>query len=61
METRKRIIKGKEYTYVCSDEIKEFLCDRCNKIKKSKKHAEYEEEGTTKTICNACYGYICSK
>ena len=39
--------------------IKQFICDRCNKIKKSKTHIKWiDKKGNTKSICNGCYGYI---
>ena len=60
MDKKTKIIDGKEYTYVSLDESKDFFCARC-KNKKSKKYAEYVEQGARKVICNGCYGAICAK
>lgn len=61
MEKKTKIIDGKEYTYVSLSESKDFFCNRCQRNKKSKKYAEYTEQGSKKVICNGCYGAICAK
>jgi hypothetical protein len=40
----------------------EFICQRCNFVKKSKTVITWQTiEGETKTICNGCYGLLLSK
>jgi len=40
----------------------EFLCQRCNSMKKSKTVITWQtNEGEMKTICNGCYGLLLSK
>ena len=55
------MINGIEYTYVSNDEATDFTCARCKKHKKSKKYAQFKENGATKKICNGCYGFICAE
>lgn len=61
MEKKTNVIGGKEYTYISMDECEDFFCNRCQKHKRSRKHAEYFEGEVKKVICNACYGTICAK
>lgn len=61
MNKKTRLIDGNKVEYYSMDELKEFNCSRCGKMKKSKKYAKYIENGVEKIICNACYGEICSK
>ena len=53
-------IDGINYEMSVCDTIQEFKCDRCGKVKKSKRIVHYEKEGKQKRICNGCYGNICS-
>lgn len=52
---------GVSFEYVKLEESIEFFCARCGKRKISKKYAQFEDNGTTKKICNACYGNLLSK
>jgi transcription elongation factor Elf1 len=48
--------------YTRNDNSIEFTCERCNSLKKSKINVKWKtNDGTTKTICNGCYGLLLSK
>lgn len=48
--------------YTKNDISIEFICERCNSMKKSKIVVKWKSnEGITKTICNGCYGNLLSK
>lgn len=55
------VIKGNVCEYVKLDSSIEFVCSRCKKRKISKKYAQYQVNGVTKKLCNACYGNSLSK
>lgn len=47
------------FTRIVDEDIKQFICDRCHKTKKSKTHVNWmDKKGNTKCICNGCYGYL---
>jgi hypothetical protein len=56
------LINDTEYSYEYKklDENIEFFCFRCGKRKISKKFAEIQVGGSTKKICNGCYGRLLS-
>lgn len=62
MNDSKLVIDGTEYSYEYKklDESIEFFCFRCGKRKISKKYAEIQVAGSTKKICNGCYGRLLS-
>lgn len=42
-----------------TDKAEEFVCDCCNKPKKSKNKITLVQEGyIDKIICNGCYGFL---
>lgn len=62
MNDSKLLINGVEYSYEYRklDKSIEFFCFRCGKRKISKKFAEIQVYGSTKKICNSCYGRLLS-
>lgn len=60
MSDSKLLINNVEYMYEYKklDENIEFFCFRCGKRKISKKYAEIQMDGSTKKICNGCYGLL---
>ena len=62
MSESKILIDRTEYTYEYKklDESIEFFCFRCGNRKISKKFAEIQVDGSTKKICNGCYGRLLS-
>ncbi len=62
MSDSKLLINGIKYVYEYKklDESIEFFCFRCGKRKISKKYAEIQVNGSTKQICNGCYGRLLS-
>ena len=48
--------------YTRHDAIKEFTCEKCNSLKKSKIVVKWKDNnGNEKTLCNGCYGLLLSK
>lgn len=62
MSDKKLLINRVEYIYKYNklDKNIEFFCFRCGKRKISKKFAEIQVDGSTKKICNGCYGRLLS-
>ena len=62
MSDSKLLINNVEYMYEYKklDENIEFFCFRCGKRKISKMYAEIQMDGSTKKICNGCYGLLLS-
>ncbi len=62
MSDSKLLINNVEYMYEYKklDENIEFFCFRCGKRTISKKYAEIQMDGSTKKICNGCYGLLLS-
>lgn len=52
---------GVSFEYIKLEESIEFFCARCGKRKVAKKYAQFIDKGTTKKVCNGCYGNLMSK
>ena len=52
---------GTTFEYIKLDASIEFFCVRCGKRKVAKKYAQFTDSGTTKKVCNGCYGNLMSK
>ena len=52
---------GVSFEYFTLEESIEFFCARCGKRKVAKKYAQFTDKGSTKKVCNGCYGNLMSK
>ena len=52
---------GVSFEYIKLEESIEFFCARWGKRKVAKKYAQFTDKGTTKKICNGCYGNLMLK
>lgn len=60
MNANKETSVGK-FEYKKSVILTEFVCQHCNKPKKSKNLIIWTVNNQEKTICNGCYGFLLSK
>jgi hypothetical protein len=58
MKIKQKKLGGVVYDFVSLEQPVEFVCDRCLKPKKAKKHFEYESGTGKKWICNGCFGEL---
>jgi hypothetical protein len=47
-----------EFLFSKEDKIERFYCERCEQSKKSKTIVEWKIKEESKTICNACFGFL---
>lgn len=58
MKTKTINNKNGEFLFSKKDEIESFYCERCEQSKNSKTIVKWKINEQSKTICNACFGFL---